>query len=1133
MSRMLFKNTIRDIGRTKARFISIMLIIMLGVGFLVGIHSTAPSMYAAAQEYYTESNLMDFRLVSEVGFTEDDIRAIEEIEGIKDVMPSYFCDVLDSDEKAHVLRLIAMPESVYGDMINVPSLNEGRMPEKSDEALLGYSNLGIGDMGGEVKLSSANDNDNLSDTLLNTEFKITGIVDLPMYISFERGYTNVGNGKIYDYMLVPRENFLVERYTEVYLTIQTNGEVSPYSDEYDKLCEDFRDKLDQVSDLRIEAFLSENVTSAQSSIDEAEALLESKRAEAEAEISKAQKQIDDGKRELSEKTAEAERELATAKEKIDNGYYELYEQKERYYAEIKSAEDKIADSERELADAYEKIESAKREFMQTIYATLSDYGISQEDFEGYFGQKDMLTKEDVEQIISLVSMYEMSLNMQKSSYEQIIAGIEKNAEQTGTAPEDDPLYSETKAKLDEVNKTLSDIDEKLLGSKAQMLGAIDEIENAEAQLAKGKAELQTAKDTLRETKKQTEAQLAEAESTLENYRTEYDEGMKKLQNETSEAEQRLTEAQAELDSKRLEAEKEFADAETKIEDARSQLEKYSDPKWYIFDRSDNPGYSSYTENVERVNAVGKVFPVFFLLVAVLVCVTTMSRLVEEQRGDIGAITTLGYGKRDIMLKYVYYSAGASVIGAVTGIAVGVPVIPTVVMSAYSMLYSMPYRCLRLNILSAVIATVVAVICTSCVSVFTCYELLRHSPATLLRPKAPKPGKRILLERITFLWNKMSFFAKVTARNIFRYKARFLMTVIGVAGCTALIVSGLGLYSSITDVMDRQFGEIFAYDATIMASSGENDTETLREALKQDQRVGDFSLCRQAMVTVTSQRTSVNENVYIAVPENVADYEKIVNIRERTTGNKIEFKDKGCIITEKLANTLGVSIGDTVKVTDDSRTAELEITDIAENYLYGYVFVNPDTYRESFKTDAEYGLFMIKQSGEGEFSNDTVGSEYVDRDDVLGVVFISSNMETFRNMIQSLNYVVLVMVVCAAALAFVVLYNLSNINIAERKREISTLKVLGFKNSETSAYIYRENIVLTAVGILCGLLLGIWLKDFIVSTVEVNMVMFGRQLHASTFIISTLLTAVFSVAVNFVMHLRIKKIDMVESLKSVE
>lgn len=1133
MSRMLFKNTIRDIGRTKARFVSIMLIIMLGVGFLVGIHSTAPSMYEAAQKYYAESNLMDFRLVSEVGFTEDDIRAIEETEGVRDVMPSYFCDVLDRDEKAHVMRLIAMPESVYGDMINIPALKEGRMPEKSDEALLGYSNLGIGDMGGEVRLMSAHDNDKLTDTLLNTDFKITGIVDLPMYISFERGFTNVGNGKVYDYMLVPRENFLIERYTEVYLTIQTDGDISPYSEEYNKLCEDFREKLDRVSDLRIEAFLSENVTSAQSSIDEAEALLESKKAEAEAEINKAQQQIDDNKKELSEKTAQAERELAAAKEKIDNGYYELYEQQELYYSEIKSAEDKIADSEYELATAKEKTESAKSEFMQTLYAALSDYGISQEDFEGYFGQKDILTKEDVGQLISLVSMYEMSLNMQKTSYEQIIADIEKNAVQTGANPEEDPLYIETKAKLDEVNKTLSDIDEKLLSSEEKMFSAIDEIENAEAQLAKGKAELQTAKDTLKETKKQTEARFAEAESTLEKYRTEYDEGMKKLQSETRDAERKLGDAQAELDSKKLKADKEFADAGIKIEDARWELEKYSDPEWYIFDRNDNPGYSSYTENVERVNAVGKVFPVFFLLVAVLVCVTTMSRLVEEQRGDIGALTTLGYKKRDIMLKYVYYSAGASVIGSVVGIAVGVPVIPTVIKSAYSILYSIPSQSLRLNVPSAVIATVVAVICTSCVSVFTCYELLRHSPATLLRPKAPKPGKRILLERITFLWNKMSFFAKVTARNIFRYKARFLMTVIGVAGCTALIVSGLGLYSSITDVMDRQFGEIFAYDATIMVSSGENDTETLRKALKEDSRVGDFSLCRQSMVTVASQQTSVDENVYIAVPENVGEYEKIVNIRERTTGNKIEFKDTGCIITEKLANTLGVKIGDTVKVTDDSRTAELEITAIAENYLYGYVFVHPDTYRESFSRDAKYDLFMIKQSGTEEFTDDTVGSEYVERDDVLGVVFISTNMETFRNMIQSLNYVVLVMIVCAAALAFVVLYNLSNINIAERKREISTIKVLGFKNSETSAYIYRENIMLTAAGILCGLLLGIWLKGFIVSTVEVNMVMFSRQLHASTFVLSTLLTAVFSVAVNLVMHLRIKKIDMVESLKSVE
>lgn len=1134
MNRMLVKNTLRDIRKTKARFIAIMLIIMLSVGFLVGINSVSPSMFAVAQEYYAQQNLMDFRLISTVGFTEEDIKAVSEVEGVKDVMPSYFMDVLPVGETGDVVRLFALPESYKDyDVINDITLREGRLPEDSNEIVIGASRFGDFGIGSRISFTSPVKDEELSDTLKNTEFEIVGIVDSPMYISFERGATNVGSGKVAAYMMIPKENFLIERCTDLYVTFSSLYEVKPYSAQYDEICESITETLEGVGDVRIAAFEDEEIGSAQTSIDEAEVTLADERKKADDEIEKAQKQIDDGYKTLDEEEAKARETLVSARIQIDTGKKELQDKETLFSKTIADAKAEISEKEEELTAGEAQIKEAKIALKETLFESVSKFGMTHEQYESFYGGKDMLSKADVEKIAGLAQMYRTEVVTRLDTAEDALLQLEAQLTAAGVDPQTNPEYLTLKLQRDNLKEMLLGIDTFLTTGKAELLAAIETINKQEETLSAGRMELEGAKATIKEQEEQGLASISQAEKSLEDAEAQYNSGLAELESTISSGEEKLKTAQSELDTKKKEADEEFLKAEREIQDAQDKLDVLLTPEWLYHTRSNNPGYDAYVDDVGRVAAVGKVFPVFFMLVAILVCVTTMSRLIEEQRSDIGAFTTLGYRRKDIIAKYIIYSLSASIIGSALGLVWGLPTIPYVIYNAYGMLYSsMPDLILTISVGSAIIATAGAMLCTTCVSFITCYSLLRKKPATLLRPKAPKPGKRIFLEKVKFIWDRLGFFSKVTVRNIFRYKARFFMTVIGVAGCTALVFAALGLYSSINDVVSKQFGEIFNYDA-IVALEDSSKAQDVKTALLDDERLEDVSLCRQNLTVVMGPWGRYTDDTYICVPENTEDFKKIVNLRERKSGEPVEIGENGVVLSEKLATKLKLSVGDMVIVEEKGKRVELVLDGICENYLYGYAYMSPEVYEANFGFAPEYNMFMCTEPVSVENDHSKMGEDFLKEEGVLGVSFTSDSTDTFREMIKSLDYVVLVMLVCAGALAFVVLYNLTNINIAERKREISTLKVLGFKNSETSAYIYRENLVLTLVGASAGLVLGIWFLKFVIKTVEMDMLMFGREMYLMSFVIAFALTFVFSVIVNLVMHLRIKKIDMIESLKSVE
>ncbi|MBE6734542.1 MAG: FtsX-like permease family protein [Ruminococcaceae bacterium] len=1135
MSKMLFKNILRDINKTKARFVSIMLIILLGVGFLVGISSTAPSMYAVADKYYKDTNLMDLCLISTVGFTEKDIAAVKRTPGVEDVMPSYFADVLLKGESDKVVRLYAVPEAYKGNsIINEITLKEGRLPENEKEILVDSSGFNNITVGSQVSFDSPDKTKGLSDTLKEETFTVVGVVDSPMYISFERGVTNVGSGKISAYMMVLPESFATPRYTQLFVTGEDTKNFEPYSPEYESARDDLKENLEKTAEMRKDAFSEEMVASAQASLDEAKLTFENEKQKAEKELADAQNKIDEGRATFILEVQSAEKKLSDAKVQIDTGRTELADKKAQVKAETEEAEKKIADGEQEIIKAEAEIKTAKETMKEEIYQKVSPYGITREQFEYIYGDRDMLTESDVNALVKIVRGYKYTVDSRIMALDIVIEELEAIFSISGKDPQTVKEYKATVSRRNNLQEESDNLSVFITTGKDDLLGIIAELSDADAKVKASRQELESAKEKLAQGKITAEEEFRSAEEKLSQAEIEYNAGVEELERVRTQTPKDLDNAQRELDTKKSQAEKEFEKAEKELRKAQKEIDAIKNPQWYINTRDDNPGFASYVDNVERVNAVGKVFPVFFMLVAVLVCVTTLSRLVEEQRGDIGALTTLGYRRKDIIFKYIVYALSATIVGAVVGIAVGVPVIPTVIYNAYRILYSsMPPLILRLNVGSAIIASLVAMVCTSAVAFFTCFALLRHKPATLLRPKSPKAGKRILLERIGFIWKRMSFFAKVTARNIFRYKARFFMTVMGVAGCTALIVSAFGLYSSINDVMDKQFGEIFTYDVIVAADDSVEYNKSLKEKVTSDSRFGNTAVCLQQVVTVSKDGVKVSTDTYMAVPESISDYTRIVNLRDRKTKEQIPFDNSGVVVTEKLATTLGVRKGDTITVEEKGKTADFTVSGICENYVYGYVFVSPDLYRQAFSQDAEFTLFMCTAKDGVSFDEDSIGKEYLDTEGVLGVSFISASVRSFEDMISSLNYVVLVMIVSAAALAFVVLYNLTNINVAERKREISTLKVLGFKDKETSAYIYRENILLCIFGILAGLLLGVWLLGFIIQTIEMDMVMFGRDIHFITFVLSALLTAVFASLVNVIMHKRLKKIDMVESLKSVE
>ena len=1064
MTRALLKNTFREIANTKARFFSIMAIIALGVGFFSGIKATSPSMYNLAENYYRESRLMDFRLVSTVGFADEDIEAVAALDGVQSVMPSYFCDVVTfAGSGSDVVRIIAMPEA-YGDnrVLNDLTINEGRAPKKSGEILtesIAFANVHH-KIGSKIKFAPAAGDNELSDLLDIDEFTIVGKAESPLYISYQRGITNIGDGKIDEYMYITAKDFKVSRYTELYVKADYSDKISAFSDEYNEKTKAMQTALENLAKEREAAFTTEVIPKSKSDLAVARGMFTGTKNAVNAQLDSALAAIEAGEAEYNTKIAEAEELLASAEEQIKSGEAQLEEGQSAYDAGISAGREQIAQGEQQLDSAREQYNSGKAALQNEI-------------------------------------------DSQKKAIE--------SGENT------DPSA--------QIAATLTDA----IGS-AKLGEAISQIFSGDAQLAAGKSELYTQSII-------GQLQLQGGRAQLEAAKEQLESGKAELEAQKASGKEELEDAREEYNSAKAEAEEALADAEKELENGESgikQLEGLSST-WYVFNRDDNPGYSTYSQNADRLDAVASVFPLFFLLVAVLVCATTMTRLIEEKRTEIATLKALGYGSGSIILKYILYSLIAAVTGSIIGIAIGVMTLPFIIYNAYKIMFYIGDIDLIIHIPSVVLGTLAAVVCTSAVSVIVCAKSLKSKPAQAMRPKAPKPGRRILLEHITPIWKHLGFTAKLTARNLFRYKVRLCMTVIGVAGCTALIVAAFGLMNSFEPLTQEQFGEIFKYDAAVIPrkSGSAEDLKYLKDLAKKTNTVSRSMLALQEDAKVSFGGKSTTESTYISVPENAGDLDEIVSLHTRIGKTPLTMTDDSVLVNEKLASDFGISVGDTIEVSTDDGAAKIKVGGIYEQYIFNYVFMTPECYRSFFGKDAKYNFYEVCLCDKTDKTAEKFSTEMLKDERITAVSFMAENVDDFRNMLNSLDMVVVVMITCAAALAFVVLYNLTNINLAERQREIATFKVLGFFNRETSRFIYIENIILTILGIAAGLGLGVLLSGFIIRTVEVDNVMFGRDIFFTTYLYAAGLTLLFSLLVNVFMSIKIRKVNMVESLKSVE
>ena len=694
---------------------------------------------------------------------------------------------------------------------------------------------------------------------------------------------------------------------------------------------------------------------------------------------------------------------------------------------------------------------------------------------------------------------------------------------------------ESQAKLNEYKTQLQQADALLTAAKAALDASNAQMDSAYEQLNAYYDQLEGQKTTL----SQAQIELMLGENSVNS-------DLNLLKATIANAETYLKKAQDEYTTLKAAAESQLLKAENAIDSGKSLLKKLDTAKWNVYDRNDTPGYSSYESAISNLSVLSNIFPLIFFLVAALVCLTTMTRMVEEERTQLGTLKALGYSSGTISAKYLLYALFASIIGAALGIVIGVYAFPFAIFKAYSIMFTTPSLIFTMPVQYIIIGMAVSVVTTLAASAIACIRELRVHPASLMRPKAPKPGKRVLLERIGFIWKRISFTGKVTTRNLFRNKTRFVMTVIGIGGCTALILASIGLYSSVNNLMKKQYDAdgIAQYDVQFVFADNQKDDSQLMQILTSDSRISSIMLSSMQSVTGGSDRTDKTSDVYLFVPENADALSSYIKLQNRQTGEALALDDTGAIITEKFAEDTDTGIGDKIWIeTSDGEKIEIPVAGIAENYTFSYIYISENLYQYLFQDAVGYnyaiatldnGVLSDSQASDGgETKKANFAAEYMAYDGINAVAYVSDTVDTLNEVIGVLSIIVFIFIVAAGLLAFVVLYNLSNINISERQRELATIKVLGFHDKEVSAYVYRENVVLTVIGIIFGLVLGIFIHKLLITYCAVDTVMYVQSLTWYSFVIAGALTAVFAVIVNMIMHKKMKKIDMVTSLKAVE
>lgn len=878
------------------------------------------------------------------------------------------------------------------------------------------------------------------------------------------------------------------------------------------------------------------------------AQLEAGRAELEsgkAELEQNRQTVTAARQELEAKRADYET-AKTALQQIEAQLGELQQQLTQTEEQIRQMEEALADAGLDTSPEYEALLAVKTQLETTIAGLQTQKETVQAgitEFEA--GEKSV---QDGEAQLAAAEQQIAQSEQQLNATEEVLKEGEVQLEAARQQITDGKAQLEaSRQQLAAAETQLNAYRQQMADGEAQLNAARQKITDGETQLSQGRQELEQQKSVLEQSKAQMEsgeqqiaqtrqqltegeAQIAEARQTLADARAELEDGKAEL----AEKEQELADAKQEYEDGYAEAQPELADARQQIADGEQELKDLEKPEWYVMDREDVTSAKGFADDAERIDNIGQVFPWIFFLVAALISLTTMTRMVEEQRQQIGTLKALGYRDGAIAVKYLCYAMLATVTGAVIGVVIGEKLFPWVIMNAYGMLYlGLPEYLTPLNWEQGLLAILTSIACTGLATLFSCWREMRAKPSELMRPEPPKNGRRVLLERVTILWKHLSFTQKSTVRNLFRYKKRFFMTVIGIGGCMGLMLVGFGLQDSITAIAKNQFVELFTYQAAVVVNS---ESKEQKDALREQAEMFDGMGSTLEMFAQNVELTAGDESMsaIMEVPQDPSVVDQFFTFRDRRSKESYEFPEDGIAISEKTAKMLGVSVGDTIKVGEENKEGrEVTISIIIENYVEHYIFMAPSLYESVWQETPDYNQILMKYEDTSDRYEENLGQMMIEQDGVVGVTFVSDLEAEIDDMLQALNIVIVVLIVSAGLLAFVVLYNLNNINITERKRELATLKVLGFYDMEVAEYVYRENVILTILGILAGAGIGLALHQYIIHTVEVDMMMFGRTVFPRSYLFSGLLTLVFSLFVNYMMYYRLKKIDMIESLKSVE
>lgn len=1098
MNRSIIKLTKREIRSSLGRYLAIFAIIALGAGLFVGLRLSRPDFLETYNNYTNKTNFYDFRLVSTLGLTDEDLAEVKKLDGVKLAEGAVGADFLfnTADEDNLIMMAQSIPENV-----NQIKLKAGRMPEKANECLADPDMYSKDDIGSTIKLSKDN-SEQTFDTFAYDEYTIVGLAYSVLYINMERGSSTLGNGSVKGYIYIPMDGFSTDYYTDIYVCVDSEGYV--YSDEYEQSTRKYVDGL--------EKFMSERAVIRRDAIID----------DAMSQLDDAKKQYEDGKTQYD-----------AAKAEYDAGYAEYVQKKSDTEAQLEQARKEIENAERMMGDS-----SVIDQKQAELDAAKAELDKGQAEYERGLKQFNAKAKLAYGAVDEQIAYYENRIIDKQNDIAAQNAEIESlNAQLAEAQANGDSLkarliewkiktandrISRDNADIERYNERLevhrqkrAEVDAELEPYRKQLEDAKAQLDAGYAQIESGQAELDAAREM-----------ISSGGAKLEAAKKQYEQGKAEAERGFAEAEKELASGKAQLDAAKAELDKGAAE----LDSAEKQIKNINHADTYVLDRDTNAGYVCFESDTNVVQNVASVFPVFFFLVAALVCLTTMTRMIADQRTQIGIMKALGYSSGAIIGKYMFYSGSATVFGCIFGIAAGSFAFPAVVWFGYGLIYNLSGLTFTMDWPLAAGITAANLAVTLLVTWYCCAKELKCAPAELIRPKAPEAGKRILLERIPVVWNDMSFMQKVSARNIMRYKKRIFMMLLGIGGCTALVLTALGLNDTIQNVVTRQYDDIILYDYEITMAYDMNEEE--QEIFFRDagDDIKDAVFLYRGLAEVSGSDAIKSATLTVTDGKKLCKY-----IDLSYDGEPIDYPGRGeAAINYNLARQLGgIEVGDEIKLTT-SEKKELTVTVSAlfDNYVDSFVFISPETCEEQLGEVPEYKSALVN-APDGADVNRCAEALTHDVDGVRGVTLSTDIKERMSSMLDGLLVVVAAIILCAGLLAFIVLYNLTNINISERIREIATLKVLGFYPNEAAHYVFRENLILTGAGAVFGLGLGVALHAFVMNAIKVDMMYFKPHISFLSFAVSIVITFVFAMIVNAIMRRRIDNIDMAGALKSIE